>query len=337
MRRADISRAARLVIALTVLGTLLACVGRTTIEPLRARTLSLEAERSCRESAAALCSRASVCSQPLVDFFFGSTTDCETDTFAECARRYEGPGATTTPSSCAELASRIPCERIKDMVSLRTTVSPAGQLMLECPLARGSFAVAAECLGDGDCESGLCVHEPLRNSGCVFGACRPTKAGSACGHCASAIAENEPCLQDSCPAPLRCEAGRCIRPRPIGEPCGARCALGWCAPDGRCAPPAALDERCDNGPVCDLGTGLVCDSKDGRCHPLFIVGHGEPCDSLDVKVGQRLCAGLWAGRTTCTKGYCTPVTKPASELCSRPSDCKEGTCVNGHCTTTCFP
>jgi hypothetical protein len=313
---------------------LLACGEPAGRAPLEASALAITAETACRESAKALCARTFECSKLVGDLFFGSPAYCEVDVYTACAVRYEGPGATKTPASCAADAPAIACEAIKDMIHGYDTAP--GTLLRYCPVTPGTYVDNDDCLADGDCQSTFCAHEPNRE----------------CGRCQKMPLEREPCGKDQrCPAPLRCDPSSrlCGRPRLIGDACGVGCANARCAPDGRCEAPATLGARCDNGPMCDRGLGFVCNEEKGKCEEFFVVGVGEPCHPGEtdpiIEPGMRLCAGSHT-RSHCSAGKCTPsrAYPTWSTLfqgvflgCNVQADCVRGTCVNGHCSVACFP
>lgn len=300
----------RVLVVLACLGLIAACIGGRVLH-LPVRTLSADADASCRATAASLCARTETCSRPLLAFFFETRDGCERDVLDACRRFYEGPGSSTTPAACD--ASAIPCEQVKDLVRLRGVEIggasvDAAFLFRRCAPTPGRYAPGEPCLTHGDCTTNVC--EGLGSPGC--------------GRCASSRREGDLCRGGSdCPPPLECH-GRCVRLRDYGESCDDDndCADGICKL-GQCVQGATtIGARCDDDP-CDLASALVC-APDHTCRPLHVMADGEPCDAvLKLEPDARICAGYVGAACN---GVCTHDRRPRS--CSDEW-------VNDHCTRSC--
>ncbi len=261
---------------------------------LTTRPLSAEAQESCRASATSLCARLEGCSS-LLPLMYGTRTACEAAVADECAARYEGPGASTTPAPCD--ASALSCEDMRTVLVLDLSLSesPGAALLQFCPTTKGQLAVGEHCLRGADCASGLCDAK-------VDG----------CGRCIEGGSEGASCnTHEGCATGLHClhngSTGHCVRFGHEGEACSSEdpCA-GLACVEGVCRAYAQAGERCDEeGPLCDEANALACDG-DLTCRP-FIIDE-ELSDACKVhifsppNVGARVCP--WSVERIKQRGAC---------------------------------
>lgn len=316
-------RRARLVLATTALVVGIACSGRTEGPgeiggSLEVRSVSEAAQSACRESARALCARATECSPLHVTFFFETTSECEAVVSEACASRYSGPGASAAPKECVAEARAAPCELLTSPAEALSVFESAATVLLRaCPVEPGRFGDHDACLRDGDCASGAC------------GELRP---GGGCNGCIPRRRIGEPCAPGiACVSPARCVGGLCNTPLPDGAECAdaEACASRACV-EGRCTTWLGDGASCtvDGVPPCDLARALVCVEDEQRCRALSIVEPGDACDPFPSAV-PRAVIRLCDARATCEEGRCVALPRRGEACTTR---CRLGlTCRGGRC------
>jgi hypothetical protein len=287
---------------------LASCGGTRTLSAHRASAAAIEA---CRVSAQALCARAAECSPEYVPFFFGDLDTCASLVGEDCARRYEGPGATDTPVDCTAEARAARCEILTEPESAFLSPNRTEGLLRVCPVSPGAFDDNACCLRDGDCVGGRCSESKCE---------RWAHVGEPRDHGASCF----PSLT------FDYDVGTCIAPAPDGTPCKHDYECGGTCNHGTCTA-QLLDGDCDDeGPRCFYGRGFVC-SKDKRCVKLVFVDVGATCTIIGPSLNGPLPLCRPASSYCADDHVCKPLPQEGERCnlggCARDLLCAEGICT----------
>jgi hypothetical protein len=261
----------------------------------------------CASYATNYCNRLAACSTYRLGTLFGDVDGCIARMKPICATVLQAPGTgldAATYGACATAYSTASC----DDLLLAGWKPPACK-------ATGTLAEGAACGHNAQCASGYC------------------KVGytQVCGTCTPLVASGGSCTRSE-----DCQEGLgCVSPGMCGAvaPLGAGCRTIPCDPrlvciNLICERRLTLDAACvpqDFG-ICDLDTGLYCDSATMRCAATTLAPNGASCTG-GVGVVACIAGGCGVG----TPRVCEPATADGaacnSELpCRYPAICVSAVC-----------
>jgi len=266
----------------------------------------------CASYATNYCNRLAACSTYRLSGLYGDVSACIERWKPICAARLQAPGTGLTTAQYGACAAAYTTASCADLLL-------AGWKPSAC-VAVGTLPAGAACGDNAQCSTGYCR----------------TAYSQVCGICTALSPSGGTCTRsDDCEAGLGCVSpGTCIAPSPRG----ASCQTVPCDPrlvciNLICADPLPLDAACDpqDFGICNLETGLSCDSTTMRCAAETPVPIGGVCSTgIGGSVGfctassgcstGGLCAAPSADGAACD-------TATSSSPCRYPAKCIASVCT----------
>jgi hypothetical protein len=266
----------------------------------------------CATYATNYCNRLAACSTYRLSGLYGDTNACIERWKPIFCARVSAPGSEFMPAQQAACAAAYTTASCDDLLL-------AGWKPAAC-VTIGRLAAGAPCGDNAQCSTGYCR----------------TAFSAVCGICTALSPSGGTCTRsDDCEAGLGCVSpGTCIAPSPRG----ASCQTVPCDPrlvciNLICEDPLTLDAACDpqDFGICNLETGLYCDSTTMRCAADTPVPVGGVCST-----GIGGSVGFCTASSACnTAGLCAAPsedgaacdTSTSSSPCKYPAKCIGNVCV----------
>jgi hypothetical protein len=283
-------------------------------------------KETCELLAQADCTRLDQCIFHGVVDRFGDEDTCEKIYTARCKAQFEanhtGEHSSETEACVAALAPAS-CADVED-----DTVDA-------CQSSPGTAGIGAACAFSTQCGTAFCALDTNGNCGtcqqlsnagddcsahgcspgfeCVPSTmtCQPRSAPD--GSCSA----SEPCaFALSCVTPAGASTGTCVAARQVaGYPC---------------------DATLENGPGCDVNSGLTCDPSTNTCIALTYATAGQPCGLVSGTTVACEKKSSCHGASATTAGTCVAFAAPGAKCDTVAGpDCEPlAVCVTGSATVT---